>query len=395
MSVVVSNLAGSVLAEISPVPTCLADLNLQIEKITGIPSTLQKLVKDGEVLTSTGHFPEEAFDVLCIKDETPLYSWDVQGNPDSHHIEVEGAVVRCPNLRTDYCNVLTKEPMRSGLHYYEFVLHKAVVEFEKACTPGNVIGMLVDVDKRLLAFALDGRLQGACKLAGGEPLYVMTHVDTPEDHVEPLLRSCRNTEFGIFAILWIPMGLFQGVIVLLAYDEYLDRQDRQQHGQSHQHRETSAWNRYHCKAVAALCEGLPAITVLACAWWSLNYPPEKPLMKMSWHFERIILFISAGSGMVELDFCCSGAAAREMRKSLRYEMLHLLFRFCPLAKLGFVCSRCFTMEVTNADHLCDCCAVYPARGSICSSLWTRRTSGEQHGRSPGTWQCFAPVLQEH
>ena len=124
MSVVVSNLAGSVLAEISPVPTCLADLNLQIEKITGIPSTLQKLVKDGEVLTSTGHFPEEAFDVLCIKDETPLYSWDVQGNPDSHHIEVEGAVVRCPNLRTDYCNVLTKEPMRSGLHYYEFVLHK-------------------------------------------------------------------------------------------------------------------------------------------------------------------------------------------------------------------------------------------------------------------------------
>ena len=75
------------------------------------------------------------------------------------------------------------------------------------------------------------------------------------------------------------------MIVLLAYDEYLDRQDariletcglrstaecsnsiehqrkrfasplcyrqeRQQHGQSHQHRETSAWNRYHCKARA-------------------------------------------------------------------------------------------------------------------------------------------------
>ncbi|CAE7258260.1 unnamed protein product [Symbiodinium natans] len=107
----------------------------------------------------------------------------------------------------------------------------------------------------------------------------------------------------------------------------------QQHGQT-QHREMSAWNRYHCKAVAALCEGLPAITVLACAWWSLNYPPENPLMKMSWNYERVILFISAGSGMVELDFCCSGAVAREMRKSLRYEMLHLLFRFCHWATAG-------------------------------------------------------------
>ncbi|CAE7253628.1 unnamed protein product, partial [Symbiodinium sp. KB8] len=121
----------------------------------------------------------------------------------------------------------------------------------------------------------------------------------------------KSQAWWLKAILWIPMGLFQGVIVLLAYDEYLDRQERQQHGQSHQHRETSAWNRYHCKAVAALCEGLPAITVLACAWWSLfldcfdflNYPPENPLMKMSWHFERPFL---------------------------GYEMLHLLFRFCEV-----------------------------------------------------------------
>ena len=133
---------------------------------------------------------------------------------------------------------------------------------------------------------------------------------------------------------------WKGVIVLLAYDEFLDRQDgcsmpqelqisvcqEQQNGQP-QHRESSAWNRYHCKvpalhgepcaasqrlsqAVAALCEGLPAITVLACAWWSLpvaqphpelarsrwllllrNYPPESPLMKMSWHYERPFLGI--------------------------------------------------------------------------------------------------------
>ncbi|CAE7258254.1 UVR8 [Symbiodinium natans] len=237
MSVVVSNLAGGILAEISPVPEDLLELRLKIEEITGIPGALQKLVKDGELLTSLD-LPAEGFEVLCVKDETPMCSWDSDGNPDSEQIEVDGAVVCSPNLRTDFVNVLTKEPMRSGMHYYEFVLHKvgdeqwcgvtmspemagqryggreleawtyycgragrsggsihngkgalhactkAVAEFEKACTPGNVIGMLVDVDKRVLAFALDGRVQGACKLPGDKPLYVLTHVDTPADHVE-------------------------------------------------------------------------------------------------------------------------------------------------------------------------------------------------------------------
>ena len=54
--------------------------------------------------------------------------------------------------------------------------------------------MLVDSDKRILAFALDGRLQGACPVPGARPLYVLTHVDTPADHVElrkPMLEAPR------------------------------------------------------------------------------------------------------------------------------------------------------------------------------------------------------------
>ena len=238
MSVVVSNLAGGILAEISPVPADLFDLKLQLEERTGIPTALQKLVKDGAVLTSTGDLPAEGFEVLCVKDETPLCTWDAEGNPASHQIEVDGATIRSPQLKSDFVNVLTKEPMRSGLHYFEFVLHKvgdeqwcgvtmspemagsrmdgrsleawtyycgragrsggsihngkgalhackkAVAEFEKACTPGNVIGMLVDTDKRVVAFALDGRVQGACKVPGDKPLYVITQMDTPADHVE-------------------------------------------------------------------------------------------------------------------------------------------------------------------------------------------------------------------
>ena len=234
MSVVVSNLAGGKLAELA-VPASVADLKVQLEEITSIPRALQKLVLGGAILTS---LPPEGCDLLLVKDETPMYSWDFEGNPSKEEIEVDGSVLRSPKLRKDFCNVLTQEPMRSGLHYYEFVLHKvgdeqwcgvtmapemagtyfsgrsleawtyycgragrsggsmhngkgglhackkAVREFEKACTPGNVVGMLVDADKRVLAFALDGRLQGACKVPGDKPLYVITQVDTRVDHVE-------------------------------------------------------------------------------------------------------------------------------------------------------------------------------------------------------------------
>ena len=37
--------------------------------------------------------------------------------------------------------------------------------------------MLVDVDKRVVAFDLDGRVQGACEIPGEKPLYVITQMD--------------------------------------------------------------------------------------------------------------------------------------------------------------------------------------------------------------------------
>ena len=234
MSVVVSNLAGHVLAELA-VPDSVPVLKQQLEEVTGIPMALQKLVLGGEVLDAV---PVAGAELLLVKDETAMCTWDLEGNTCREQIEVDGSVLRSPQLRHDFCNVLTQEPMRSGMHYYEFVMHqvgdeqwcgvtmapemagprvdgrsleawtyycgrarrsggsihnglgalhacgKAVKEFAKACTAGNVIGMLVDADKRLLAFALDGQLQGACRLPGTEPLYVITHMDTPLDHVE-------------------------------------------------------------------------------------------------------------------------------------------------------------------------------------------------------------------
>ncbi|CAL1148351.1 unnamed protein product [Cladocopium goreaui] len=245
MALLVTNLAGAVMAELSPVPKSIQEARAEVERASGIPAALQKLVREGQVLTEDAELPEDGCEIICVKDETPMWTWNTE-NPEAKQIEVDGNVVRCPNLCNDFVNVLTREPIRSGIHYFEFVMHKigdeqwcgvtmmpelagrrydgrslkawtyycgrqsrhegsitdgkgalhangkAILEFEKACRPGNVINMLVDGDKRILAFALDGRLQGACQVPGAKPLYVLTHVDTPADHVElrkPMLED--------------------------------------------------------------------------------------------------------------------------------------------------------------------------------------------------------------
>eukprot|EP00971_Amphidinium_carterae_P183695 3646445-Amphidinium_carterae.1 len=143
-------------------------------------------------------------------------------------------------MTRDFVNVLTKEPIRAGRHYFEFVMHfigdeqacgvvndptqagpfhnlrmlrawtyycgrmrralnagnikdglgalhakgKAITEFKKLKQSGDVIGMLVDMDRAAVAFSLNGELQGACPIEVDKPLYVITCVDTPKDHVE-------------------------------------------------------------------------------------------------------------------------------------------------------------------------------------------------------------------
>lgn len=57
--------------------------------------------------------------------------------------------------------------------------------FAKVKRSGNVIGMLLDMDRNSVAFDLDGELQGTCSLAdrGQRPVWVLIVVDTPEDKV--------------------------------------------------------------------------------------------------------------------------------------------------------------------------------------------------------------------
>ncbi|CAK8991117.1 unnamed protein product [Durusdinium trenchii] len=147
-------------------------------------------------------------------------------------------------------------------------------------------------------------------------------------HVQCRLLPLKSQKWYWKAILWIPLGLFQGIIFYLAWDNYLERQDSDEEPETN----SNGWNRFHCKAICALCEGLPAITVITCAWCSVNSPPDDPLMRETWPYEKelmrflgFILFLSTGFGIMELDFCCSNKVAKKIQ-SRYYEVIHLLFR---------------------------------------------------------------------
>mmetsp|Transcript_141464 Transcript_141464/g.257101 ORF Transcript_141464/g.257101 Transcript_141464/m.257101 type:complete len:312 (-) Transcript_141464:143-1078(-) len=247
-TVEVLTMSGKVLTTVSPVPATVLELKQAIFERVSVPVALQKLLgfdganvyEDGTRLDSSA-----SMSVLMVKDETAMFTWDLENNPSSDQLQLEGpSTVTCQRMRTDYINVLTKEPIRNGVHYFEFVMHyigdeqscglvadprhagpaaglrylkgwtyycgrvgsgysgslkdgkgalhalgTAVVEFKKLQTSGDVIGVLVDMDVGAVAFDLNGELQGACAIATDRPLYCLTHLDTSRDKVE-LRKPC-------------------------------------------------------------------------------------------------------------------------------------------------------------------------------------------------------------
>lgn len=247
--VTVRSLGGAVIVVVSPVPPNIQDLKQNIESRASVPVGLQKLVEvEGmHIYEDLERLSGESFDVVLVTDETAMFSWDVQDNPNNDMLALEGtSILTCPGLRTDYVNVLTKEPIRNGVHYYEFSMHyigdeqwcgvvsdpkqagsrysgrslkawtyycgrmrsnyggirdgkgalhaegRAVKEFKKVSPSGDTIGMLVDLDAGAIAFDLNGELQGACAIPK-VPLWVLTHVDTSRDKVELRKPSLMET----------------------------------------------------------------------------------------------------------------------------------------------------------------------------------------------------------
>jgi len=88
-------------------------------------------------------------------------------------------------------------------------------------------------------------------------------------------------------------------------------------------------NKFHCKALNGLFEGLASGSVVIYAYWTMamNITSEhkdwEPMLLLS---TSAILMISCGLGLLELDYSISRTVARRMRQSYRYEIIHGLFR---------------------------------------------------------------------
>lgn len=177
---------------------------------------LIKLVCNGKPLKNLEALDEssQVVELLLIVDDTPLYTWDIEGNPDKEHLSARGAVVtmvHTDNCWTmDYVNVLSQFPVRQGVHFVEF--HMRRLQDEQWCgvtmfkdragsqggdvpgcfyysgrraassghldafyerkhrrplphvQSGDVIGLLLDADRHAALFSLNGQFHGGCRL---------------------------------------------------------------------------------------------------------------------------------------------------------------------------------------------------------------------------------------
>jgi len=191
--------------------------------------------------------PEQACEEIA--ETKGMCEWDVTSNPDRRLLEIDGCTVRFPSDRlANFCNVLTKDPICAGTHFFEFEMQQigdeqwcgvtadksqagtrvsgrnlrawtyycgrrrpnpsspaglyACRQVAQQCAPvvdGDVIGMVVDANRRAVSFLRNGELQGALKLAPTRiPLYVITHLDASSDTVA--LRKLPMSEAPRHAI---------------------------------------------------------------------------------------------------------------------------------------------------------------------------------------------------
>jgi len=254
-AVTVRSLSGKVMAEVTPIPATVLELKVEVQLQCGTPCALQQLL-DGDCNLLDNHILTQDKDLellLCV-DQTPMFSWDIAGNPAADHISADGGHLYASNLRTDFVNVVAKEPVHDGIHFFEFVVHK--VQDEQWCgvvgntsqagcsvygtklagrfyyfnrgqgcgawlresqgsnrqtfawpKDGDVIGMLLDVKSRALVFALNGELQGSCTVPGEGPLYFFTTVDRPNDHMELRKPLVGDAPAAMMAALQASEGL--------------------------------------------------------------------------------------------------------------------------------------------------------------------------------------------
>lgn len=216
-------------------------------------------LKEDEPHESEGD--ETCSDVMSEGTQVDLCEWDLDGNPDRRFLEGEGSLVCFPsNKWAAFCNVLTKEPLRRGKRFFQLCVHllgdeqwfgvtssaamagtrvagrdlhawtyysgrrrsgpgghpglhcnKQVAQRFEPLESGDVVGLVVDLDSRGLAFLRNGKLQGAYVLPkAARPLFLLIHMTSTGDSVEltdvpfsevpaeaweAMALSCGNIEF--------------------------------------------------------------------------------------------------------------------------------------------------------------------------------------------------------
>ena len=127
----VRNLAGDLLLEMES--ESMVHLKQKVSEVCGVPEALLKVVKDNEAFGNLPDLEEiavtdEVVELMVLVDDSPCYSWDIAGNPDSEFLKSgASAVVEFVNpdacLHPDYVNVLSQSPIEKGVHFVEFILH--------------------------------------------------------------------------------------------------------------------------------------------------------------------------------------------------------------------------------------------------------------------------------
>lgn len=258
------SLSGNELFQFKPTPT-VRELKELVSESGYMPLALQKLVREDATSVCCDDEALEPVNqsFILLLDERPRWFWDSKSNPGAKEFTVEGNIVTCKQLGQDYVNVLTQEPISTGLHYFEFHLHfygdeqwcgvttdvsMAGCAWRKAIPSktgwmyytgrsegaieamgkrlkqgafversGNVIGMLVDCDGGAVAFDVNGEIQGACEIPKNTPLWLLTHLDTRQDHVElrkPSIQDAPPTHFDDL----------KGALLLVSQGEAMNRQ---------------------------------------------------------------------------------------------------------------------------------------------------------------------------
>lgn len=124
---------GDVLVSFSSMPFAVSDVELEIEDRLGIPAALQKLLLGNDLLESTSTLEPSESELLVtlIVDDSPLSTWDLDGNPDKEQLSCSGGDMILKGSGQDYVLVLTQAPLTSGTHFFEFIMHK--VQDEQWC----------------------------------------------------------------------------------------------------------------------------------------------------------------------------------------------------------------------------------------------------------------------